>query len=73
MMNDVPVIATPVPRLAYSIPEAAQAVGLSPRFVWTLIDRGTLKALRVGKRVLVPVEELQRFARISTAEVSGVQ
>ena len=63
----------PVRRLMLSVDECAQAVGLSPRFVRMLIQRGQLRAIRIGKRVLVPVEELERFARISEPQVSNVQ
>jgi len=63
----------PIQRLTLSVDETAQAVGLSPRFVRTLIQRGQLRAIRVGTRVLVPVGELERFTRISEPEVSLVQ
>lgn len=65
--------STPVQRIALSVEESAAAVGLSPRFVWTLIERGELRTVRAGRRVLIPVEELTRFARISEPEVACVQ
>ncbi len=63
----------PVQRLALSVDECAQAVGLSSRYVRTLIQRGQLRVLRVGRRVLVPIAEVERFARVSEPEVSLVQ
>ena len=51
----------PVARLAYSVPEAAEALGLSPRTAWQLVAAGRLGSVRVGRRVLVPISELARF------------
>lgn len=56
----------PVPRLALSVPEAAAALGLSPRSVWQLIADGALPVRRVGKRVLVPTAELAAFIAADT-------
>lgn len=52
---------SPVPRLALSLEEAAQAVGLCAKTVATLIRDGRLRSVRVGTRHLVPVSELQRW------------
>lgn len=43
-----------VSRRAYSIAEVAIAYGLSKSFVRLEIARGRLKALRVGRRVVIP-------------------
>ena len=42
---------------------AAQALGISLRTLEYLIDRGDLKARRIGRRVLIERRELERFAR----------
>jgi excisionase family DNA binding protein len=47
--------------LAYSIPEAAQALGVSLQRVGDLIQNGDLAHVRVGTRVLVSYEMLLRF------------
>lgn len=52
---------SPVPRLALSIEEAGQAVGLCGKTVSKLIADGRLRSVRVGTRHLLPVSELQRW------------
>ncbi len=47
--------------LAYSLEEAAQQLSVSSQSVRRLIDRGELKARRVGRRVIVPKNELERW------------
>jgi excisionase family DNA binding protein len=62
-----------VQRFALSVDETAAAVGLSSRYVRGLIADGRLRAIRTGRRVLVPIAELERFTRIAEPEVSDVQ
>ena len=50
-----------VERLAFSVEETAESIGVSSRTVWDYIRDGSIKCFRVGKRVLVSVEELKRF------------
>ena len=50
-----------VPRLALRPAEAARALGLSERTLWTLADAGTVPSVRVGKLRLFPVAVLQRW------------
>jgi excisionase family DNA binding protein len=50
-----------VARVALSVEEAAQAIGLSERYVWDLVKSGALRTKRVGRRRIVPVESLQEF------------
>jgi excisionase family DNA binding protein len=45
-------------RLAYSVKEAAEAVGVSPRTIVREIKRGNLRAARVSRRVVIPAESL---------------
>jgi excisionase family DNA binding protein len=47
------------PSLAYSVEDAAHDLGVSPKTVRRLIDRGTLKASRVGKRVVIRREDIE--------------
>ena len=42
--------------------ETAEALRLSLRTVDTLISRGQLGIRRIGRRVLIPTEEVTRFA-----------
>jgi excisionase family DNA binding protein len=56
-------IPTPPARLLYPKAEAAILLGISPRGIDYLISAGRLKTVRIGKRNLIPAEELRRFAR----------
>jgi excisionase family DNA binding protein len=50
------------PRLL-SIKDAARVLGVGVSSVWLLIADGKLKAIRVGRRRLVPVEAIDAFIR----------
>jgi excisionase family DNA binding protein len=50
-----------IERLAYSIQEAATAIGISSRVVHDFVKKGSLAHFRVGARVLIPVDELKAF------------
>jgi excisionase family DNA binding protein len=50
-------------RFLYPKREAAYLLGISPRAVDYLIADRRLKVVRIGKRTLIPREELRRFAR----------
>jgi excisionase family DNA binding protein len=51
------------PRLAYSVADAASAIGVSVRSLRYLIQTGRLGYARVGRRVLIPARELERLIR----------
>ena len=44
-----------------SVREAAERLGVSRSTFYTLLGRDGLRIVRVGKRVLVPTTELERF------------
>jgi excisionase family DNA binding protein len=50
-------------RIAYSISEAAQALSLSVRSLQYLIQTGKLGYVRLGRRILIRDEDLQRLLR----------
>jgi excisionase family DNA binding protein len=52
--------------------EAAEALRLSVRTVDKLLAAGQLSARRVGRRVLIPRSEIERFAD-GHARASGVE
>lgn len=54
-------------RKAVNIADAAKVLGLHPHTVKALIDDGRLYAVKVGKRYLIPVTELDRFLEPQTA------
>jgi len=47
--------------ITISLKRAAEESGLSPRTLRYAIERGELKSCRVGRRLLIPVKELERF------------
>lgn len=59
-----------VRRLAYSMKEAAQAIGISERSVFQAIKDGRLRASKLGRSVRIHRDELDRFVRgVSESEV----
>jgi len=50
-------------RLLVPVPEAAQLLGIGRTRTWQLIYEGRLKAVRIGRRTLIPRAELERFVR----------
>ena len=50
-----------VERLTYSVPETAQAIGVSSRTIHNYIKDGALPCVRIGTRVLIEVEALREF------------
>lgn len=51
-----------VPKLLLTAPEAARALSISPRTLWSLTaPRGPIPAVRLGSRVLYDPRALQRF------------
>ncbi len=50
-------------RLAWSLREAAGALGVSERFLRNEIRRGRLGAIKRGRRVLIRAETLDRYLR----------
>ena len=66
-----PVVAEPVwriktdegkgqKRLAVGVNEVARLLGLSPATIRQYVARGRIRAVRVGRRVLVPMEVLEK-------------
>lgn len=50
----------PGSKLAYTVDEAAQALGLSVATIWAMLKVGELEAKKLRGRTLVPREELER-------------
>ena len=48
-------------RLVYQLTEFAQAMCLSKDTVKRQIDKGKIRSIRVGRRILIPVSEVQRL------------
>lgn len=58
--------------LAYSLVEAAQAVGLSVRSLRYLIKTGRLGFAKVGRRVLIPHAELEKLLRRASTKATEI-
>jgi excisionase family DNA binding protein len=54
-------VETPVGKLALTPAQAAEAIGVHVQTLRRLIDEGRLRAVKAGRRTLVPVRELERF------------
>ncbi len=50
-------------RLAVDVREAGRLLSISPYTVRSYIRSGRIRAVKVGARVIVPVEEIHRVAR----------
>lgn len=61
MTPDTSLRVSPVPRMALSLEESGQAIGLCSKTVSKLIGDGRLRCVMVGTRRLIPVTELQRW------------
>jgi excisionase family DNA binding protein len=48
-------------RLAFSVHEAAAALGLSASSIWKWISLGQIRAVKIGGRTLIKIDELQRL------------
>ena len=49
-------------QILYSVPQAAQVLGVGGRFCWSLVLSGQLESRVLGKRRLIHRKELERFA-----------
>jgi predicted DNA-binding transcriptional regulator AlpA len=53
--------APAVPALALPPKQAARALGIGERLLWTKTNDGTIPCLKLGSRTLYPVAALQRW------------
>lgn len=57
----------PVPRVSFSIEEAAGALGIGRTYVYQLIKEGRLQVVRLGRRTLVPMDAIQDLLQMNTS------
>ncbi len=50
-------------KVAVNVPEAAEILGIGRTMTLKLMDDGELRSLKVGRRVLIPVEAILDFVR----------
>jgi excisionase family DNA binding protein len=48
-------------RLAYPVNEAASLIGLGRTKLYEAISDGSLQAVKLGRRTLIPADALQKF------------
>lgn len=61
-------------REAYSVDEVAFLLGgVTPRFVWTLVDTGDIPSFKLGSRRLVRHDALHAYIDGLTAEAARVR
>src|SRR5829696_7129547 len=59
--------------LFISVSAAAKALGVGRTYAYELIDRGRLRAVRDGRRRLVPVESVREYAARLIAESEAAE
>ena len=52
-------------RVALSVEEAAGRLGVSRSLIWKMVNQGTIRTVRAGHRVLVPVSAVEEFLSVS--------
>ena len=52
-------------RAALSVEEAAGKLGVSRSLIWKMVNQGTIRTVRAGHRVLVPVSAVEEFLSAS--------
>jgi excisionase family DNA binding protein len=57
--------------ISFSVREAAKQCGLSERTIHSAIQRGDLKVLRVGRRVLVTPASLEKYLNTGKSTDEG--
>lgn len=48
-------------KLTYSIPEAAETLGISKSYAYELVKQGRLPVLEIGRRKVVPKDFLEEW------------
>ena len=52
-------------RVTLSVEEAAERLGVSRSLIWKMVNQGTIRTVRAGHRVLVPVSAVEEFLSAS--------
>ena len=48
-------------KLAVPVTEAASLIGCSPSMLWKLVGQGRIEKVKIGRRTVIRVAELERF------------
>jgi len=57
---------TPEPEVMFTVREAAAMLRLFYKSVYRMKDRGDIKTVRIGSKVLIPASEIERLLRSKT-------
>ena len=57
----VPVEQPIIPKFAYTLEEAAEALNIGRTLSYAMAADGRLRVVRLGRKILVPVTEIQAF------------
>ena len=60
-----------IPCLAMRPREAAKALGISERLLWEWTDRGVVPHVRLGKRIVYPVDSLRDWLQRQAQKNAG--
>lgn len=55
-------------KIAYSIKETAEALGCGINKTYELVNTGQLRSFRFGKKIMIPVQEIERLVSESSNE-----
>ena len=55
-------------RLAVTVPEAADMIGISESMLWQLLAAGDLAKAKIGRSTLIRVAELERYLEAAQAD-----
>lgn len=61
----------PLPRLLVSVAEAAQVLNISRSYAYELVAAGAIIAVRLGRRVLIPIASIEQLIADSRDESSN--
>jgi excisionase family DNA binding protein len=59
-------------RMAVSPDEARELLGVGRTLLYTMIADGRLRAVKVNRRLLVPVEEIRKLLAVTQPETADV-
>lgn len=62
-MQKAPSPKSDLPRLAFSVREAAKILGISPISVYRLLARGLLRSSSALRHKVIPASEIERFLK----------
>ena len=62
-MNPLDERPTEIPYLALTPRQAARSLSISERMLWGLTERGAVPCIRIGRRVVYPIDLLRDWLR----------